>query len=206
MALNSNALATVADFNADTGNSTTATAERFINAASDAIEKYLGRVLTYSAAVVETLPGNGTTRLSLSRTPVRAITSVVTVDSATIDSTSYSIESADAGFVYRADGWQWSAGVVTALESFAMPGTEKPFYVVTYGGGYSLPAQTQTYPLPSDIIEACLSVARTMYFARQTQGDIVAESTGAASVSYGAGRSVISSAVAQMLAPYRRFA
>jgi len=43
VSLRSNALTTVAQFNADTGNTVTADAERFIDAASQLIETYLNR-------------------------------------------------------------------------------------------------------------------------------------------------------------------
>lgn len=209
MALASNALATVADFNGDTGNATTATAERFINAASDAIERYLDRSLQYATGLTETLAATGGTRLLVARTPLRAITSVVTVDGATIDSTSYSLEgTGETGFIYRADGWYWSAASVNAMEPYRQPGTEKPFYVVTYAAGYSLPAQTQTYPLPVSITEACLITAAAMYARRGKQDDIASESVGNASVSYGysivTGRNVIPATAMQLLAPFKR--
>lgn len=209
MALASNALATVADFNGDTGNSTTATAERFINAASDAIERYLDRSLQYATGLTQTLAPTGGTRLMVDRTPLRAITSIVTVDSATIDATSYAIEGdGEAGFIYCNAGWLWTANTMSAMEPYQKPGTERPFYVITYAAGYSLPAQTQTYPLPVSITEACLITAAAMYARRGKQDDIAAEAVGNASVSYGfnvvTGRNVIPATAMQLLAPFKR--
>lgn len=206
MALRANALTTVALFNSDTGNSTTAVAERFIDAASDAIEQYLGRSLQYATGLAETVPAFGTTRLMVSRTPLRAVTSVVTVDSATIDSTSYSIEGdGEAGFIYRADGWRWTADAVTAMEPYRLPGTEKPYYVVTYAGGYSLPNDaTQTYPLPASIQEACLALAGHYYRNRNRRLDIASETVGNASQTFAGLVQGMPAYVAAMLDPFKR--
>lgn len=207
MALNANALATVANFNADTGNTVTATAERFINAASEAIEAWLCRRLQYVAAQVETLPAFGTTRLMVARTPLRAVTSIV-LDGSTMDSTSYSVEDSDAGIIYRQSGFTWGASTGVAAEPYVLPGTEKPSYVVTYGGGYSLPADTQTYPLPASISEACLMTAAQMYYMRGAPTDLASQAIGNTSESYAVsvvdGRSPIPPTAQKLLAPYRR--
>ena len=106
--------------------------------ASASIEGYCGRAFG-RAAVTETLPGTGRTRLMITRTPVVTVTSVAYNDS-TISSSEYVIEDADAGFLYRDDGWYWTvAQDAGALVPRYVPSLGINDYTVQYTGGYLLP-------------------------------------------------------------------
>lgn len=206
MALNANALATVASFNADTGNTDTPTAERFVNAASQTIEMFLDRALGWDAAKVETLPGTGTTRLYLSLYPLSSSSPLtsITQDGVTVAATDYSVGDAASGEVYREIGW---------TKSELYDGSIKRTLVVTYKGGYALPAQADPIPtgstrLPSDIQEACVLLAAHMWRWRGRDLLLSSETVGDASQTFQSSRvtapETLPPFIQTMLAPYRR--
>jgi len=120
-----------------------------IDEATDAIETFCGRSFA-RAVVTESIPGTGRTRLMVSRTPVVAVSSIVR-DTSTVSSSEYSIENANAGFIYREDGWYYTVTEQSAdLVERVMPSLPILDYDVTYTGGYLLPED--------DYVAATLSV------------------------------------------------
>lgn len=159
MALEANALTTLATVKEELGISTTqwdAQLERRINVASDAIQTYLGRPLERATVTSERVKGYGDQRILLLRTPVVSITSII-YGGATIDAAGYYIENADAGIVFRSSGWEWTAIERTdSILQEKQPGTEEGLLLVTYVGGWQTPAQGGTRTLPFDIEQACV--------------------------------------------------
>jgi hypothetical protein len=210
--LNANALALLTDLQGDVPGLSDDLAARLINAASDLIEGYCNRKFKRIVGTIEKLPGHGTSRLVLARTPIESVASVV-FDGATVDATSYALEDVDSGFLYKETGWEWTAKVVDAAGPFQLPSSEERLFVVTFTGGYHLPNDGAlpggATPLPSVVREACLMVATALAKMRGRDTSIQAESLGNASVQYGggvAGRSAVGQGVRLMLAPYVRVA
>lgn len=172
--LRSNALATISDFNADTGNTSTAVAARWINVASQLVENYLGGGLEgigRQVGFVETFTRHAGEKLYLAKTPVETITSVV-ADGDTLDPTAYALQDLYSGELYRKGGWGLGAGwagtwnwgwtgINTTRED------QQRVILVTYTGGWVLPNSADPggtfYRLPSDIQEAATMLASHLY-------------------------------------------
>jgi hypothetical protein len=126
----------------------TATLERYIAAASDAIAQFLGRTLHLGAATEYLQGARGAIRLVLGRTPIVGAVSTVTVldlgTAVTNDGTDFVIESAEAGLLQRDRGWPSSdlGGLGAAFEPVV--GVARLRYTVTYSGGYVLPGTAWT--------------------------------------------------------------
>lgn len=190
--------------------------ERRILAASELIESWCGRRFRYQS-VVENVKGEGWPSIAVSRLPVVSITSIV-LDGSTIPSTAYSLVDAEAGRIFRVDGWAWTAALIATASPERVTGTEERAFVVTYAGGYVLPNDSNQAPyaspvmLPNAIVEACLQWATELHLAAGTRGDVVQEQVGDASIAYAANSieerrgGQPSPAVTRLLAPYRVFA
>ncbi len=117
---------------------------RFIDAATDAAERYTGRSLR-GQSVTETLDGNGTPNLLLGSVPVRSVTSV-TIGGSTVAATGYTAS---------------TSGVLTRLGGSYTPGPWTPGVgnvTVTYLAGEASP--------PPAAVQAVLELVRHLW---QTQ-------------------------------------
>jgi hypothetical protein len=218
MALASDALTTLAKLKTRLGISDSSRDEQLemaISAASAMIVSYLGRVLAYSAAVVDRVAGQGTPELSVSRAPVWSITSIVD-DGQTVDSGAYTCvgDDARAGIIRATSGWVWRPGLVgESISRDPVPGHEALDIVVIYAAGYTTPNQATVSGidvLPADIEAACLMLATNLYAADGTDVAVASESLMSYSVSYGNpenlyGSSGMPKRVEAMLASHRFF-
>jgi hypothetical protein len=125
--------------------------------------------------VAETLDGSGSRLLGLSRMPITTIHSILE-DSATVDASEYSIEDAEAGAVYRANGWGRTGGLrMWGTEAYSsgyiLPGMGTQRYTVTYTAGYVLPGQSNP-TLPGAVEQACLETVKSWWFTRDSDPNI----------------------------------
>lgn len=186
--------------------------ERYILQASAAIEGYCDRKLR-KTATTERLQATGTRRLVLARRPLVSIASIV-MDDETLDTDGYEIQDADAGIVYREDGWpRVDAVVVGSIARDPIAGTAKVDIVATYTGGYVLPNDaTGTRDLPYDIESACILTVVSLYRGRGRDRSVASKATGDASITFrnpnsviGVGAAgIIPDEAAVLLAKYRR--
>lgn len=190
----------------DTSND--AVLERIINAASEAAAKYCGRKLHYEAVTSERVKGFATTRLMLRRTPVAAVTSIV-IDGETVDATTYYVEDADVGFVYRASGWDWTAPYRSGLAApDKSAGDEEGLFLVTYTGGWVTPVQNGTgspalvRSLPYDIEEAIIMAVAAEWRRRGKRQGLDTETEDQAQAVWGG--NLLPSASIAVLKRYRR--
>lgn len=162
-----------------------------ITRASSAIARETRRVFGRET-VVETLDGSGSRLLGLARTPIVSITEVLE-DSVVVPTADYSVEDAEAGAVYRADGWGASGGYrMWGTEAFSsgyiLPGLSTLRYAVTYVAGYVLPSEASP-TLPGSVEQACLETVKS-WFGEMEGGDAVsAVQIGQLRVSYAASNS-----------------
>ena len=213
------AFALLADLKSDLGISAAtfdSSLERRILAASELIESWCGRSFRYAAGFVERVKGEGWPSITLSKTPVISIASIV-LDGSTIPSDAYSLTDADRGRVYRPDGWAWTASLLASASPERVTGTEEAAFVVTYTAGFVLPNDSVqnpagASPLPSSVVEACLLWAAELHLGRGSRGDVVSEQVGDASIAY-AVNSIEERrggqpppAVTKLLGPFRRYA
>jgi hypothetical protein len=198
-------LTTTAILTSELGGSVDATAlARILGSASDACRSYLGRgAIHYNAAIVEKHAGKQRLRLVLERPPVASIGSI-SIDGSAVDSDQYEIEDADAGLIYRRDGWLFTGLLRDGIVGDALPGSEQKLITVTYAGGWVTPNQAGTRSLPFDIEEACIITAVSMYRNRGSNWHVASESLGDASVSYRPAVAALPDAARALLDPYRR--
>lgn len=182
MPLNSHALTeftVVRDTLGLAGDAAQGRTERIINAASEAIETFCGRHFEYAEEIVEFVRGmENTPRIVLNRTPITSIAAIEVIghDGTIVDTlveTTYRIEDARAGLVFRVLGWPWAPMFAGDASGTPLADTEAPNLRVTYAGGYITPAQAAAglgaRDLPADIEEACIITA--VSFMRQDGQD-----------------------------------
>lgn len=186
-------------------------------------ETYLGypiEVQTY----LETVPAFGNRRLMLSRTPIRSVLRVFdatdTGSATAYCSTDFRIADAEAGFLDRDQGFEWSAGVNYALDAHYVPNSEAKPWLVEYIAGYTLDgieATSENYStagpggststgrtLPEDLEQAVLLKAADLY-VRQP-GGVQSKTVGDLSISYANSAFTYRSEAEDLLGPYRRIA
>lgn len=113
--------------------------DALITRASEWASAYVGYPL-WPAKYLETVPGYGTRRLMLSRTPLLSVTGVFYgTDSGSYEEVYTSEVGLDreAGFVERRAGWAWTASMGGDLTPRPTPGEESPEWRVEYVAGYS---------------------------------------------------------------------
>ena len=203
MALNSNALTTISTVENElslTADAQDAELTRYIDTASDQIERYVNRKLYYGAAIVEKVAGSGDAFLWISRTPLSSITSVVWLgDSSTVTSSTYEIWEADQGNLYRSAGWSNSK----------ISATDYTRYQVTYVGGWITPQQDAddgalTRNLPWDLETACISMVVGLWRQKGADRTIRSESVLNTSVHYERHDGGIDPSVRAILDTYKR--
>ncbi len=120
--------------------------DELIDSATAAIERYTHRHEGFGRdRLRELVRGYGGTELQLARTAVVAVESVTRDGDAVLG---WSLQSADEGVLYRAEGWDWTFGGVAGIgrrgrgmSGVPQRGTEQPVYAVTCVAGYILPEE-----------------------------------------------------------------
>lgn len=161
---------------------------RIINAVSDYIENFTGRIFYRDAAIVEKAKGYGYAHLVVQRTPINSITQIKFRD-AIVDSDDYSIDSAESGTIIKTGGWNWTVQTMVSASRPPVPGTERLLYEVTYDGGYYTPKQEEdnaanTRALPWDLEDAAIELVRQTYHAKSRDPNIASERLLSWSASY----------------------
>lgn len=145
--------------------------------------------------VTETMDGTGSRLLGLTRTPLVEVTEV-TEDGVAV--TDYSVEDAESGALYRANGWGRSNGLrMWGTEAYAsgyiLPGYQEQRYSVTYRAGYLLPSDVNPFMLeptsgllnlPGDVEQACLETVKAWYLARDVDPSLSSIQVGQFRASY----------------------
>lgn len=162
--------------------------ERLIQRASSVIARECNRVFGRQT-VVETLQGSASRLLGLSCVPIVSVTEVLE-DGVVVVSSQYSIEDAEAGALYRQQGWTRSGGQrmwgTEALSSgYILPGLSTLRYTITYVAGWFLPPETSP-TLPGGIEQACLDTVKQWYndVAGSGSGELAAMQVGQLRVQY----------------------
>jgi len=149
-----------------------------IQRASDYIERWTGRRFPRET-VVETLAASGRPYLVLSRAPVVSITAI-TRDGSTISSTSYDIDNANAGILWREQGWTDTGLLGQNIEGYRT-GHGRRDWSVTYVAGYITPGSTAGNPtLPGDVEQACIAIVKAWWRERKENPNVVKQAVGAA--------------------------
>lgn len=172
--------------------------ERAIQVASAEVARIAGRVLYRVASAVDRVKGYGNARLVLPRAPVVSIASIALLaDDGTVletfDSSTYELENAEAGIVYRALGWPWTLTEASGVDGGAVAGSERAALRVTYTAGWITPWQADpSFPggavgsrdLPYDIEDAVIQAAVSRYRSRGRDAGVKSERLGEEAVTY----------------------
>jgi hypothetical protein len=168
--------------------------DRMIGQASSAIERACGRIFAQQRYQEILLPVDGPW-LFLAMTPIVSVSSLVLDGTAVTD---YRVEQAEAGFLYRALGWDaWSTSE----------------YTVQYVAGFIVPEQTNApVPtgdlLPADVERAALEAVKVWYHERLPSDRIQSRTIGDQRIEYAisAGRQALPVLCQDLIAPWRRMA
>lgn len=150
-----------------------------IDRASIAINNFCLRSFA-AETLLETLAASGRNQnLRLARFPIISVSSVQ-LDGVDVDSSLYTLQEPELGFLFSLYGWRWTQGQLS--------------YAVTYQAGFKLPGQTNApvgaANLPADIEAACIDTTKVLYLQAQDNPNIYSESVpGVYSVVYHASRS-----------------
>jgi hypothetical protein len=173
--------------------------QRHITAASLSIERFTQRFLPFEEGIEEHAAGFGDNVLQLERRPITTLTTILQ-DSSPV--TNVVVHDADAGQLYREDGFVWSAPHWWASSRSRIAGQETPEFVVTYDAGYVLPSYVGLakpaslgggtwaagdVTLPEDIQQAALILAAYLFRKRLRPGDVSQERIGDYAVTYRSG-------------------
>lgn len=217
MALPVDALTTVSALETELGitpDSETTRLERLISVASKRVVGALGRSqIHHEVDREEFVKSFGSFVLRLELTPIVSVDSVeYSIDGGTtrqlIDANGYTIGVGHSyGQLERLGGTWRSTGIKS------LPGVERPFYIVTYTGGWITPQQevdgVGARTLPHDIEDAVLLLAARRYMSGATGEAVKSERLMKASITYanvGVGSSGLPQDIEALLEPYVRCA
>jgi hypothetical protein len=168
--------------------------------------------------VKEIVAGHGSPVLQLERTPLVQVHSVAFDGSPVTD---FTLHHAEAGQLYRRNGWLWTAAMSDAwIEETLLPGVEEQRYVVEYTAGYQLPSYPTSFVppvvppalptqrLPADIEEYVLLLIRGAHASRDRDPTVTSEHIGDWSATYGGAGSgsILADATAKFIARWGRIA
>lgn len=131
--------------------------------------------------VTELLPGNGSYRMVLSRTPVVSLGNIsfdgTPLTQAELDD--IDIEDQEAGFIWNKNKWRSTNIFISSITPINTRFFSRK-WSIQYVGGYILPGQPGR-TLPHDIEQACIEIVKTWYLNKARDGSIRRESIGDAS-------------------------
>jgi hypothetical protein len=180
---------------------------RIIDQASNFIVSYCNRPFA-KETLTETLGAAGDNILMLERTPIVSVNQI-SFDGTTIGSTTYEIDDAKAGFLFREIGWQ---GTQIWRHDITLQPTHRTRkkWSVGYTAGYICHASTESddTTLPEDIERAATDLVKSWHLSRSENPNIKSQRTGDASESLfdgtNKGEGGIPPSVTRLLAHYRR--
>lgn len=183
-AANSKKLTTLAEVKDDLGiPSGTTTYDTAINKkidqASAAIVRYCGREFA-KEDVTETLPGDGSNTLLLTRTPIISVTSLSYKGTA-LDTANYEISDPEAGIIFSSVGFLDTAQAGFGLSEIPVAGSRQNSYSARYIAGYWLPSFSGSpgasdILLPDDVELAARELAKMLYIGRRRDQSVKQES------------------------------
>mgnify|MGYP006268464529 CR=1 FL=1 len=158
---------------------------RLIAQATAAIENYCDRSFTRATATeIVAIPLNQPTdnRMLLPRYPVIAVSQIVLeATGVVLDSTTYEIDNAPGGILYRSRGWSpWSVDLYPNASSTLQMPVREVRYQVTYDAGYDDPGGTPgnpASPVPADLERGAIELVKSFYRARLRDPLIKADET-----------------------------
>lgn len=140
-----------------------------IHQASDFIVNYTEREFAQET-ITETIPSNGSPMLLTSRTPIRSI-SFIELDGSSVSSTAYEIDDADAGIIWKEDGFDNTRITSNFINEYPTNYGRRN-WKVKYTAGYVLPDTVGTRTLPYDIERACIDIVKAWFLDRKANTNL----------------------------------
>jgi hypothetical protein len=177
---------------------------QWIEQASDAIRTWCDREFSRQT-YTEKLAGHGGTLLTLARAPIVSVASVALKGEPVVD---YAIEDAEAGLLFREQGWAETVALGWHLIGSPHPRGDLPHYTVLYVAGYLLPTEENS-TLPRDIERGCIELVKWYRSGKagKSGGAVSSKRVGDVSLSYfdeGAEEPQLPREVRGLLRPWRR--
>lgn len=158
------------------------------------------------ASYTETVPGYNSNWLQVSNTPLVSVSSI-SYQGGVIDPTTYTIEEPQAGQIFSATPWFWTAELAIDVGWSVLARSELRQYTVTYVAGYNLPGDpVQTLPLPGSVVQATIQTVAAWYIARYRDPQLAGTTVGDMTQRYAAEDGPLPPRARQLLAPYVRYA
>lgn len=153
-----------------------------VTRASAAIGRHLHRSI-FRQTYRETLPGYGDILIQLAHTPIRKVTSITLRGESITD---FVIEDAEAGWLYREKGWEWTRSVNWSLSERIVSGGELPLFTVTYEAGWlsAASASSESRTVPDDLEHAAIETVKAWRAARMRDPEVVRRRLGPLEVEY----------------------
>lgn len=142
-----------------------------IAAASAHIVTITGRSFA-KERVKETVRGNGSNEILLTRRPVNTI-HAITLDNDPVVDFDTTKSDLDSGILWRSNRWDWQPSRWWHLTDTPYVGSEEPNYVVEYTAGYTLPgyADPEDPPvLPADVKQYAAGLITTSFRREHSSG------------------------------------
>lgn len=168
---------------ADEISSNVETLDQLITRASDTIRSMTDRVFAKEQVEETLFVRRATPRIVVSRTPIKSITSIE-LDGDAITDSSFFIEDAESGFIYREDTFWQSTVIASGGIRQRVSQWGRYDWKVTYTGGYDLPSFSDSPDLPLDVERAAIELVAAWFRSRRTDQNIARETIGDASVTY----------------------
>jgi hypothetical protein len=154
--------------------------ERLINAATDAIQDYVGHVYA-KQTYTETVAGSGHPVLLLTNVPIIGIPVVTAGGSPVVD---FIVQDALVGSLYRQVGWAQGAWIGWYTEPRRVQGTEGLNFSVVYEAGYVMPTD-EDRTLPAAVEQACITTVVAWYKGSARDPRVKMKKVGDLSITYG---------------------
>lgn len=156
--------------------------------------------------VTEKVDGEGRLRMVLERVPIVTIHNVK-FNGSTVSSTSYSVDNADAGILFRDIGWTTTQLFTHDIVRIPL-GHGRRLWEFDYTAGYITPGALSTAGnanLPGDIERACIDLVKMNYLRRESDPGVQSQRTGDASETrFGTAQSGLPPAITAVLRGYTR--
>lgn len=190
--------------------------ERLINSVSRQMATVASREFHRQAGLVERYGVSNQMRLFTHQAPIVSITSITEVDSDgvvanTINASTYEVEDARAGSLYRVGGWGDTAPYVGAVSDARLYGQERRSIEITYTCGWITPFQASTAggavgtrDLPEEIEEACIWSVVSLYSRGGRDLNITSRTNQEQSISFREGRSFLLAETHAVARSYKR--
>lgn len=127
-------------------------------------DAFCNRSFSKQVDIVEKVRGYDDAFVFVSITPIIEVTEI-SIDGVVLATTDYEIDDANAGTIYRENGWESKSTFLPGIMNRPVPNSQQANIQITYDGGYILPGDTGR-TLPYDIERANFQIVKHLFQSR----------------------------------------